>query len=117
MAAVAALAASFACAAPGVATASNGPGEIGNGFVLGEATIPQIQTALQSHQITVTDLVEGYLSRIKAYNGTCVNQPQGVLGPITMIPDAGKVNALITLNLRPANRLAWGFDDRKARSR
>ncbi|MDA0167231.1 amidase [Solirubrobacter ginsenosidimutans] len=116
IAAVAALAASFACVAPGVAAARNGPGEIGDGFVLGEATIPQIQAALQSHQITVTDLVEGYLSRIKAYNGTCVNQPQGVLGPITMIPDAGKVNALITLNLRPANRLAWGFDDRKARS-
>ena len=33
-----------------------------------------------------------------------------------MIPNAGKVNALITLNLRPTNRLAWGFDDRKARS-
>src|SRR5205807_1159402 len=25
-------------------------------------------------------------------------------------------NALITLNLRPAHRAAWGFDDRKARS-
>ena len=98
------------------ARAANGPGEIGAGFKLEEATIPQLQAALASHQITVTDIVQGYLSRIKAYNGTCVSQPQGILGPITMIPNAGKVNALITLNLRPANRLAWGFDDRKART-
>jgi Asp-tRNA(Asn)/Glu-tRNA(Gln) amidotransferase A subunit family amidase len=102
------------CAAP--AAHANGPGEIGAGFMLDEATIPQIQDALSKHQITVTDVVQGYLSRIKAYNGTCVSEPQGILGPVTMIPDAGKVNALITLNLRPANRLAWGFDDRKARS-
>ena len=64
----------------------------------------------------MTDVVQGYLSRIKAYNGTCVSEPQGILGPITTIPNAGKVNALITLNLRPVNRIAWGFDDRKARS-
>jgi amidase len=98
------------------ASAANGPGEIGAGFKLEEATIPQLQSALSSHQITVTDIVQGYLSRIKAYNGTCVSQPQGILGPISMIPNAGKVNALITLNLRPVNRQAWGFDDRKART-
>jgi Asp-tRNA(Asn)/Glu-tRNA(Gln) amidotransferase A subunit family amidase len=103
------------CTAQG-AQAANGPGEIGAGFKLDEATIPQIQDALAKRQITVTDVVQGYLSRIRAYNGTCVSEPQGILGPVTMIPDAGKVNALITLNLRPVNRLAWGFDDRKARS-
>jgi len=45
-----------------------------------------------------------------------VNQPQGILGPISTIPHAGKLNALITLNLRPQTREAWGFDARKARS-
>jgi amidase len=104
----------LACAPP--AMAQNPPGTIGAGFELGEATIPQIQSALRRRQITVTDVVQGYLSRIRAYNGTCVSQPQGILGPVTMIPDAGKVNALITLNLRPTHRQAWGFDERKARS-
>jgi hypothetical protein len=55
------------------------------------------------------------LRRIKAYNGTCVNQPMGILGPVT-IPHARQINALSTINLRPAARKAWGFDDRKARS-
>jgi Asp-tRNA(Asn)/Glu-tRNA(Gln) amidotransferase A subunit family amidase len=85
-------------------------------FEVVEATIEQIQAALLSREITTTDLVEAYLERIKAYNGTCVNQPEGVLGPITTIPNAGQVNALMTLNLRPASRIAWGFDERKARS-
>ena len=57
-----------------------------------------------------------YLERIKAYNGTCVKQPEGLLGPIETIPNAGQINALSTLNLRPAAREEWGFDDRKARS-
>ena len=86
------------------------------GFVLEEATIDDIQTAIKRRKVTTTDIVEGYLERIKAYNGTCVDQPEGILGPITMVPDAGKVNALMTLNLRPGAREAWGFDPRKARS-
>ena len=57
-----------------------------------------------------------YLARIKAYNGTCVEQPEGILGPIKTIPNAGQINALQTLNLRPAARAEWGFDERKARS-
>jgi amidase len=57
-----------------------------------------------------------YLRRIKAYNGTCVNEPQGILGPITTIAHARQINALSTLNLRPAARTKWGFDARKARS-
>ena len=40
----------------------------------------------------------------------------GILGPITTIPHARQINALSTLNLRPAARKAWGFDERKARS-
>ncbi|HEY7449438.1 MAG TPA: amidase [Vicinamibacterales bacterium] len=85
-------------------------------FRLQEATIAQIQQAIQKQRITTVGLVELYLKRIKAYNGTCVNEPQGILGPITTIPRAGQLNALVTLNLRPATRKAWGFDARKARS-
>jgi len=33
--------------------------------------------------------------------------PQGLLGPIKTIPRAGQLNALSTLNLRPATRKAW----------
>lgn len=85
-------------------------------FEIVEATIADIQAAIRRGEITATALVEMYLQRIKAYNGTCVDQPEGILGPVTTIPNAGQVNALMTLNLRPANRIAWGFDERKARS-
>src|SRR5690348_10497547 len=85
-------------------------------FHLEEATIDQIQQAIRSRQITTVGVVEQYLRRIKAYNGTFVNQPQGILGPITTIPHARQINALSTLNLRPATRAKWGFDARKARS-
>ena len=85
-------------------------------FQIEEATIESIQTAIRRKEVTSTRVVELYLARIKAYNGTCVNQPDGILGRITTIKNAGKINALITLNLRPAARRAWGFDDRKARS-
>lgn len=87
-----------------------------SGFQIEEATIEDIQDAIRSRRVTTTEVVELYLERIRAYNGTCVNEPDGILGPISMIPDAGKVNALMTLNLRPKARIAWGFDDRKARS-
>src|SRR6266567_3016358 len=85
-------------------------------FEVVEATIADIHNAIKSRQLTATDLVNMYLARIKAYNGTCVDQPQGILGPVSPIPHAGNINALMTLNLRPAARKAWGFDDRKARS-
>ena len=85
-------------------------------FHLHEATIADIQQAILSKQLTTVGLVELYLKRIKAYNGTCVSEPQGILGPITTIVNAGQINALSTLNLRPARRTALGFDARKARS-
>lgn len=85
-------------------------------FHLQEATIDGIQQAIQTGQITTAGLVELYLKRIRAYNGACVNEPQGILGPVTTIPRAGQINALSTLNLRPSARKVWGFDDRKARS-
>jgi amidase len=86
------------------------------GFEVVEATIDDIQRAIISQRITTSSLLQMYLERIKAYNGTCVNQPDGILGHISMIPHAGKLNALITLNLRPNVRAAWGFDPRKART-
>jgi Asp-tRNA(Asn)/Glu-tRNA(Gln) amidotransferase A subunit family amidase len=85
-------------------------------FRIEEASIAGIQQALTQKQLTTVGLVEGYLWRIQAYNGTCVTQPQGILGPITTIPHARQINALATLNLRPAARTTWGFDARKARS-
>src|SRR5262245_55228623 len=77
------------------------------GFHLEEATIAGIQEAIRGGRITTAGLVELYLKRIKAYNGTCVNQPQGILGSITTMPNAGQINALSTLNLRPATRTKW----------
>src|SRR3989454_10759137 len=85
-------------------------------FRVEEATIARIQQAIRSHQITTVALVEKYLQRIKAYNGTCVNEPNGILGVISTISHAREINALSTLNLRPATRVKWGFDARKARS-
>ena len=57
-------------------------------FTVEEATISDIQRALRQKRVTTVGLVELYLRRIKAYNGTCVNEPQGILGPITTIPHA-----------------------------
>ncbi len=87
-----------------------------DGFHIEEATIADIQHAIETKQVTTVDVVKLYLGRIKAYNGTCVNQPDGLLGKISTIPNAGQVNALGTLNLRPSTRKAWGFDDHHARS-
>src|SRR5215813_8732846 len=80
-------------------------------FEVVETTIADIQSAIRARELTATELVGMYLARIKAFNGTCVSEPQGILGPVTPIPHAGSINALMTLNLRPASRKAWGFDD------
>jgi amidase len=85
-------------------------------FHLEEASIASTQQAIQTKQITTVQLVQLYLNRIKAYNGVCVDQPNGQLGFITPIPHAGQINALMTLNLRPGTRKAMGFDDHHARS-
>jgi len=85
-------------------------------FHLQEASIADIQRALVAKKVTSVGLVELYLKRIKTYNNACVSEPSGILGPITTLPHARQVNALSTLNLRPARRKAWGFDERKARS-
>ncbi|HEY9154713.1 MAG TPA: amidase [Opitutaceae bacterium] len=85
-------------------------------FNVQEATIADIQKAILEKRVTCTQLVKLYLARVKAFNGPGVEEPEGILGPIKMVPHAKGVNALITLNLRPATRKAMGFDDRKARS-
>jgi len=85
-------------------------------FRIEEATIEDIQSAILKHQITTTDVVKMYLARIKAYDGPCVKMPEGLLGPFDTIPHAGQINALITVNLRPANRVALGLDPHKGRS-
>src|SRR5215475_183797 len=104
--------ASFVLLAPSLASAQ--PAK----FRIEEATIEDIQSAILRRELTSTRVVRLYLDRIKAYNGTCVNQPDGVLGagPITPIKNAHQLNALMTLNLRPATREKLGFDRRKARS-
>ncbi|BET67127.1 hypothetical protein ASA1KI_20450 [Opitutales bacterium ASA1] len=85
-------------------------------FVVEETTIARIHDAILAGELTSTRLVHLYLERIKAFNGTAVEEPEGILGPIVPKPHAGGLNALITLNLRPAAREQWGFDERKARS-
>ncbi|MDB5988191.1 MAG: amidase, partial [Nevskia sp.] len=110
------LALSTAAAASAAAAAKAAPAHKAAGFHLEEATIDAIQQAIKHRQITSTQIVQAYLARIKAYNGVCVQQPEGILGPIATIPHAGQLNALTTLNLRPATRTALGFDARKARS-
>src|SRR5438132_5166560 len=87
-------------------------------FRIEETTIEDIQSAILRGELTSTRVVQLYLNRIKAYNGTCVNQPDGILGlgPITPIKNARQLNALMTLNLRPAKRETLGFDRRRARS-
>jgi amidase len=92
------------------------PALAGSKFQLLETTIDDVQSAIRAHKLTCTELVELYLARIKTYNGVCVNQPDGPLGAVTLIPNAGQVNALMTLNLRPATRVAMGFDAHHARS-
>jgi Asp-tRNA(Asn)/Glu-tRNA(Gln) amidotransferase A subunit family amidase len=85
-------------------------------FRVDEATIAGIHAAMTAKRLTAVQLVRLYLDRIRAYTGTCVQQPAGLLKVITPIRDAGQINALQTLNLRPATRRSLGFDDRKARS-
>ena len=85
-------------------------------FHVEEATIADIQQAILAKKLTSTELVKLYLARVKAYNGVGVDQPDGPLGLAKPVAHAKGVNALITLNLRPAARQAWGFDEHHARS-
>jgi amidase len=74
------------------------------GFHLQEATIADIHRAILAKELTATELVGLYLKRIEAYNGQCIKgavDANGfVLGDIEPIEKAGKVGALMTLNIR-----------------
>ena len=85
-------------------------------FDVQETNIAEIQAAFKSGDLTATELVTTYLKRIKAYNGTGVAEPEGRLGRIKTIPNAGKINSIATLNLRPETLAKWGFPERMARS-
>src|SRR5690348_3818068 len=100
---------SLVCQSAVLMLAVNNTASAAGKFHLQEATLADIQGAITSKQITTEQLVRLYLDRIKAYNGTCVKEPNGMLKPIETIPHAGQLNALSTLNLRPATRKALGF--------
>ena len=91
------------------------------GFRLEEATIADIHRAFRAKELTATRLVNLYLKRIKAYNGTCVegavDAATGLhLGDITPIANAGQLNAFTTLNLKQDKRIALGFPDKLRRT-
>src|SRR5262249_3922378 len=73
-------------------------------FHLQEATIADIHRGILAKELTATELVDLYLKRIEAYNGQCVKgdvDASGlVLGDIEPIEHAGKLGALMTLNIR-----------------
>jgi amidase len=90
-------------------------------FRLEEATIADVHRAFRAKQLTATQLVNLYLNRIKAYNGTCVegalDPATGLhLGDIKPIANAGQLNAFITLNLKEDKRIALGFPDKLKRT-
>ncbi|MCL2428864.1 MAG: amidase family protein [Alphaproteobacteria bacterium] len=73
-------------------------------FHLQEATIGEIHRAILARELTATALVGLYLKRIDAYNGQCVKGDADagglVLGAIEPVEHAGKLGALMTLNIR-----------------
>ncbi len=98
-----------------------------NKFHLVEATIADIHRALERREITCDGLMRLYFKRIKAYSGHCVKydtdgngsspdydlyMPSGkgvYLGVVEPIANAGQVNAIQSLNLRPAHYTELGF--------
>src|SRR6266446_4694824 len=74
-------------------------------FRIEEASIADVHRAIMARQLTATELVSEHLKRIAVCNGTCVkgavDPATGFqLGDIEPVEHAGKLNALITLNLR-----------------
>src|SRR5215472_567893 len=81
-----------------VESASNGKAEMRTrAFELVEATIPQLQTALQAGTVTSHDLVSMYLARIDAYDEK---------GPALNAVSVTNRNALAEADLRDAERRA-----------
>lgn len=92
----------------------------GRQFRLEEATIADVHRAYRAKQLTSTRLVNMYLRRIKAYNGTCVEgelDARGYMtGDIKPIANAGQLAAFTTLNLKEDKRKALGFPERLKRT-
>ena len=61
------------------------------GFHVEEATIADVQAAIQKKEITCVDLVKTYLARIAAYNGPCTRLVTADGAPIS--PATGYVRA------------------------
>jgi hypothetical protein len=84
-------------------------------FHLQEATIADIHRAILAKELTTTEIVGLYLKRIAAYNGQCVAGAADangyVLGDIEPIEKAGKVGALMTLNIRGKRSKTDTVDD------
>lgn len=96
-------------------------------FHLVEATISDIHSAFAHGQLTCAELTRLYLKRIKAYSGHCVEydkdgdgkgpdydffMPSGkgiYLGVVKPIANAGQINAIQSLNLRPGHYTEMGF--------
>ena len=96
-------------------------------FHLYETNIESIRHALATKELTCDRLVRDYFKRIKNYSGHCVKyqktgdgttpdydfyMPSGkgvYLGVVEPIANAGKVNAIQSLNLRPGSYTALGF--------
>jgi Asp-tRNA(Asn)/Glu-tRNA(Gln) amidotransferase A subunit family amidase len=90
-------------------------------FRLEEATIAGVHRAFRAKGLTATELVNRYLERIRAYNGVCVSGDVDAatglqLGDITPIPNAGQLNAFITLNLKEDKRTKLGCPDKLKRT-
>ena len=67
---------------PRKSSRSDGSAAETKGFRLEEATIADVHRAFRAKKLTAAQLVNLYLKRIKAYNGTCV---EGALDPATGI--------------------------------
>jgi amidase len=96
-------------------------------FHLLEASIAELHAALKRREISCDALIRRYFTRIKYYSGHCVKydtdgdgngpdydffMPSGkgvYLGVVSSIPNAGKVNAIQSVNLRPVHYAALGF--------
>jgi len=90
-------------------------------FRVEEATIARVHRAFRAKKLTATELVNLYLARIKAYNGVCVSGELDAatglqVGDIRPIPNAGQLNAFITLNLKEDKRIALGFPEKLKRT-
>lgn len=90
-------------------------------FRLEEATIADVHRTIMAKRLTSAQLVDLYLKRIKAYSGICVqgaiDPATGLqLGDITPVPNAGQINAFITLNLKEDKRVALGFPEKMRRT-